>query len=93
LLLTSLLSPRCRGALSILAKTPAEFETGVPSLYLDIATDGTILYDPRGYAEERLAFLRRRIEEAGLFRVRTAAGDVWEWRDPPSGPWRLEWSA
>ena len=34
------LPPSCRAIVSILAKTPAEFEAGLPSLILDIALDG-----------------------------------------------------
>ena len=41
--------------ISIMARSPQEFEAHLPSLYLDIALDGKILYDPRGYAAERLA--------------------------------------
>jgi uncharacterized protein len=39
-----------RGAVSLVAKTPVEFESRVPPLFLDIALDGIILYDPKGYA-------------------------------------------
>ena len=91
LYLKRLLPPRWRGAVSLLAKTPDEFEAHLPSLYLDIALDGQILYDPRGYAVERLAALRDLIEESGLYRERTEAGDVWRWQKEPSGPWALEW--
>lgn len=80
-----------RADVAILAKTPEEFTSHLPALYLDIALDGKILYDPHGYAAERLAALRRIIENAGLFRERTPAGDFWQWREPPVGPWRLEW--
>lgn len=92
LFLKRVLPASCRGAVSMLAKTPTEFESRVPSLYLDIALDGQILYDPQGYAAARLAALRRLIQEAGLYRERTAAGDAWRWRTPPAQPWRLDWS-
>jgi hypothetical protein len=74
-----------------IVRTPEEFEDHVPSLYLDIALDGRILYDPRGYATERLGRLRRLIDEAGLYRERTPAGDVWRWKEPPRGPWVMSW--
>ncbi|MBI4552843.1 MAG: hypothetical protein HY710_11320, partial [Candidatus Latescibacteria bacterium] len=80
-----------RGAISVLAKTPQEFEASLPSLYLDIALDGHILYDPHGYAAERLATLCRLIERMGLYREHTDGGDVWRWQHEPSGPWVLEW--
>ena len=91
LFLKRALPPECRGAISVLAKTPGEFEGSLPSLYLDIALDGQIVYDPRGHAAERLATLKRLIEEAGLYRERTDAGDLWQWKTPPLGPWSLEW--
>jgi hypothetical protein len=92
LLVKQMLPRSCRGAVSILARTRAEFESRLPSLYLDIGLDGQILYDPRGYASERLSTLRRIIEEAGLHRVRTPAGDIWRWDKQPDHPWVLEWN-
>jgi len=91
LFLKRLLPPDCRGAVSLLAKTPEEFEAHLASLYLDIALDGQVLYDPCGYAFERLESLRQLISKAGLYREQTEAGDVWRWREQPSGPWELEW--
>src|SRR5437868_5339909 len=69
------LPPGCRGAMSMLARTPTEFESHLPSLYLDIALDGEILYDPVGYASARLNVIRRIIEKVGLYREHTSAGD------------------
>jgi|SRR5579875_335716 len=89
--LKRLLPAGCRGTVALVARTPAEFEDHVPSLYLDIALDGQILYDPTGYAAQRLAQLRRLIEQAGLYRERTPAGDVWRWQAPPRGPWVMSW--
>jgi uncharacterized protein len=79
------------GAITVVAKTPKEFDAYLPSLYLDIGLDGQILYDPSGYAADRLATLRRLIEEAGLHREHTEAGDMWTWEKEPTGPWALEW--
>ena len=89
LFMKRLLPTGCR-VVSLLAKTCEEFEAHLPSLYLDIALDGQILYDPRGYAAERMAALRRLIEKMGLYREHTEAGDVWRWEKEPSGPWALE---
>lgn len=89
--LTRLISPGAADAASLLAKTPEEFESGVPSLYLDIAVDGQILYDLYGYMTERLATLRRVIAQAGLYREHTQAGDWWRWKQQPSGQWSIEW--
>ncbi|TAK34941.1 MAG: nucleotidyltransferase domain-containing protein [Chloroflexota bacterium] len=89
--LARMLPLRCRGEVSIIARTPQEFESAVQSLYLDIALDGWVLYDPHQYAAKRLAMLQRLIERLGLYRERTEDGDVWQWREEPSGPWELEW--
>lgn len=82
-----------RGAISALTRTREEFESRLPALYLDIAIDGRILYDPSGYATERLATVRRIIEKVGLYRQRTPAADIWQWRDPPQGAWSVEWDS
>lgn len=86
-----------RGALSALislvAKSPQLFERHLPSLYLDIAIDGKILYDPQGYAEKKLARIRDIIEDAGLYREAIPdAGFLWDWQElPPPGWWSIEW--
>lgn len=79
-------------SISLLAKTPQEFESYLPSLYLDIALDGKILYDPRGFAAAKLDYLRSLIDRVGLFREHTAAGDIWRWRKQPVGEWELAWA-
>lgn len=86
------LPPECRGCVSILAKTPEQFHGAVSSLFLDIALDGQILYDPRGFASGLLHGLRRRIQQLGLRRERTPEGFDWRWDRPPAGPWSLSWS-
>ena len=91
LLLRQWLPATSDGSVSLQAKTPREFESGVPSLYLDIALDGQVLYDPQGYATVRLARLRRLMQRQGLYRERRPAGDLWRWCRPPPRPWRLTW--
>lgn len=91
IVLKRMLPAAYRGAISLLAKTPDEFEAHLPSLYLDIALDGQVLHDSHNYAADRLAVLRRLITKAGLYRERTPAGDVWRWRSEPTGSWALEW--
>lgn len=93
LLLRRWLPAASGGRVSLQAKTPTEFEARVPSLYLDIALDGQVLYDPRGYATARLARLRRLMQRHGLYRERRPAGDLWRWRRPPPRPWRLTWES
>lgn len=87
LYLKEFLPSQCRGSISILAKTPEQFHGAVSSLFLDIALDGQILYDPRGFASELLHGLRRRIQQLGLRRERTPEGFDWRWDSPPAGPW------
>ncbi len=89
--LRKILPPDAAGV-SLLAKTPQEIESYLPSLYFDIALDGKILYDPRGFAAAKLNYLRELIERTGLFREQTAAGDIWRWRKQPVGEWELAWA-
>lgn len=91
LFLKGLLPASCGNAVSVLARTPEEFADHIVSLYLDIALDGQVVYDPQGYATQRLRSLRRLMVGAGLYRERTEAGDIWRWREQPSGTWALEW--
>ena len=81
----------CRGAVSLVAKTPAEFEARVSPLYLDIALDGMILYDPKGYAAARLEKLKNLIAKSGLHRLRSKDGEVWKFDKPHSESWSLSW--
>lgn len=61
------------------------------SLYLDLATDATLLYDPEAFLAPRLERLRRLVREAGLVRQRTEHGWVWWWRQQPRPGWSLTW--
>jgi predicted nucleotidyltransferase len=91
LFVSRLLPSKLPAAISAVAKSPREFEASLTSLYLDIALDGRILFDPLAYAADRLASLRRLLAEAGLYRERTEAGDQWRWQREPTGAWSLEW--
>jgi predicted nucleotidyltransferase len=91
LYLKRLLPPTCRGVVSMLARSPAEFEAQLSSLYLDIALDGRVLYDQSGYMSRRLAALRQHMGEIGLYRERTPAGDWWRWRTTAPPNWRENW--
>jgi len=90
-LLKRLLPSAYRGAVSLLAKTPREFEEKISSIYLDIAQDGQILFDPQRYAHRRLEDLQRLVAEMGLYRKQSPGGEVWRWRQKPRQPWALEW--
>lgn len=89
--LKKMLPAMWRGSISVLAKTPTEFEASVPALYLDIALDGVILYDPTGYAEEKLGQLRALIREKGLRREQTGRDFAWQWTEFPGFNWTLDW--
>jgi hypothetical protein len=74
---------------SVRALTPAEYERDIAPIDLDIAVDGLIILDPTGYLGERLALIRQRIDEAGLYRDQDL---VWRWRRwPARRDWRVTW--
>ncbi len=85
------LPPLWRGRIALLAKTPEEFEARLPALYLDIADDGILLYDPTEYAARKLRRIRELRLEAGLERRDRAGELIWEWAEPPTGLWKIEW--
>lgn len=58
---------------------------------LDIALDGIVLYDPAGYATQRLAALKRLITQRGLYREQIGRDFVWKWERFPGFNWSLEW--
>ncbi len=80
-----------RGEISLLARTPEEFMSSLPDLYLDIASDGVILYDTDDFMAERLRSLQGLIHRKGLRREREDRDLVWRWRETPSPDWSLEW--
>jgi len=86
--LKTMLPASWRARVSLLAKTPQEFEAHIPPLYLDIALEGIVLYDPKHYITPRLAWLRRQIEARGLRRRHLGRDLVW---DSPSPAWAFGW--
>jgi predicted nucleotidyltransferase len=86
--LKTLLPDAWRARVSLLAKTPQEFAARIPSLYLDIALDGIVLYDPQHYITPRLAWLRRQIQARGLKRRRIGRDLMWH---PSSPTWTFGW--
>jgi predicted nucleotidyltransferase len=80
-----------RGQVSLLSSTTVEFESHLSSLMLDIALDGIVLYDPEGYATQRLAALKRLIANRGLYRERVGRDLIWKWERFPGSNWSLEW--
>ncbi|MDW8234594.1 MAG: nucleotidyltransferase domain-containing protein [Roseiflexaceae bacterium] len=80
-----------RGRAAIIARTPSEFTAHLPSLYLDIAIDGIVLYDRDGSITRHLAALRSMLDRQGLYRIQRDRDLVWEWRTFPGYGWRLNW--
>ena len=89
--LKQMLPVEWRGEVAMLAKTPEEFESYLTSLFLDVALDGIILYDSQSYMAERLARLRRLIQERGLQRRQMGRDLVWDWQHFPGLGWSLDW--
>ena len=86
-------SPRLGTHIQVMAKTPQQFDGHLPAVYLDIALDARVLYDPTSYLAECLDKLRRIIDKAGLYRERISEYSfMWRWKDPPPfGQWSIEW--
>lgn len=89
--LKNLLPETWRARVSILAKTPAEFEARLPALYLDIALDAVVLYDPTGYLQQRLESVREQIRRLNLRRERSDGDLVWYWQAIPPQDWGIDW--
>ena len=85
------LPPRWRAAISLIAKTPEEFEASLPAFYLDIALDGIVLYDPHGYMQEKLTRLQTLIRKKGLRREKIEGSFAWRWDKFPGFDWSIEW--
>ena len=80
-----------RADVAVLSKTPQEFETHLPSLFLDIALDGIILYDTNNYAREKLTKLKQFIQQQGLHREKIEHDWFWRWEHFPGFNWSLNW--
>lgn len=65
--------------------------SALPPLYLDIACDGRILYDPTGYMQRKLRQIRPLIRRLGLVRQRRGQDIVWTWEASPKAGWTLRW--
>jgi hypothetical protein len=77
--------------ISITARTPEEFESGFPSLYLDLGLDGNVLYDSDNYMTQKLQRIQEIIKQAGLERKTLDHQLSWEWKKQPKGHWEITW--
>lgn len=78
------------GSISFVAKTPAEVETNLTPLILDICVDGICLYgDP--YFEEYRQKALAALEQAGMRRRRLAGTWMWVFPKLPTNQWDLNW--
>jgi predicted nucleotidyltransferase len=77
--------------ISVIGKTPEEFEAYLASLYLDLALDGIILCDKGRYIARKLQRILELINEAGLHRIKIDGELMWVWDRPVRPGWELEW--
>ncbi|MDZ7317488.1 MAG: nucleotidyltransferase domain-containing protein [candidate division KSB1 bacterium] len=89
--LKSMLPREWCARISLLAKTPQEFEAQLPSLYLDIALDALVLFDPQGYLHEKFRKLCSWIDKMGLRRERLNGDWVWRWQQNRPVEWAPSW--
>ncbi len=76
---------------SIMAKTPEEFDASFPPLYLDITLDGKILIDRDTFMESRLEKIKNIIKASSLKREKKGGEFIWEWASPKKPGWILDW--
>jgi predicted nucleotidyltransferase len=89
--LKSMLPLRLATTVSLLAKTEKEFESDLLPVYLDIASDAIILFDPQEYLKSKLQEVREIIQSVGLQRRRLKGEWIWVWEKPPRGAWEVNW--
>lgn len=77
--------------IALTARTPDEFESGFPSLYLDLGMDGIVLYDADNYITPKLRRIQKIIKLAGLERKKFDHQFSWEWKKQPQGHWEITW--
>lgn len=87
------LAERIEDPISVLSCTPEYFDRDVSPLQCDLALDARVLVDSEEWMASRLARLRRILDEAGMYREDLGRGSfAWLFRDPPHGPWTLDWN-
>lgn len=76
----------------IIAKTPEEVLKYFPPLFLDIGSDGIVLFDRNDFFKKLQARIKEIIDQAGLQRKRANEEFYWEWQNPPKKGWEITWS-
>lgn len=89
--LKAMLPLRLATSVSILAKTREEFEADLLAVYLDIAADAVMLFDPQEYLKQKLQEVREIAQDVGLRRRRWNGQWIWDWETPPRGVWEVNW--
>lgn len=92
LCLREMLPLRWGTAVSLVVKTPQEFEDKLLPLYLDLALDAKVLYDPESFLTSGLARVRRIIDRDRLQRRRRRGGWVWDWSAPEHRRAGVDWT-
>ena len=80
-----------RESFSVVGRTTEEFEAALPSLYLDLAVDGLILFDRNDYIAAKFRRIKELIAQAGLRREKIDGELMWLWDRPVRPGWELEW--
>ncbi|MBT9164579.1 MAG: hypothetical protein DDT23_00581 [candidate division WS2 bacterium] len=89
--LRSMLPKEMGTKISLMAKTKEEFEHRLLPVYLDIAADAMILFDPEGYLERKFKQIKEIIEREGLIRKKVHNTWVWAWKNSRGRDWELDW--
>jgi predicted nucleotidyltransferase len=89
--LKQLLPPELAGQLSLVTQTPAELDSYLTSLFLDIALDGIVLYDTDNFITTRLDQARQIIRQKKLQRKQANGEFSWQWDTPQGFNWSIEW--
>lgn len=89
--LRSLLPREIGTKVSIMAKTREEFELRLLPVYLDIANDAMILFDPEGYLKKKFEQIKGILKKQDLVRKRLHNTWVWVWKKSRGRAWELDW--
>ncbi|MEI6670321.1 MAG: nucleotidyltransferase domain-containing protein [Acidobacteriota bacterium] len=78
------------GSLSIVARTPAEVESNLTPLLLDVCAEGICLFGD-AYFQPLRTLARRALDQSGLRRQMVAGTLMWVFPQVRTPNWRLDW--